>query len=116
MNRLFFSGRAASDPDINTHGSTTVTRLRMISNEYAGKDEDGQRKERQVSIPFSAFGKQAETIAKTVSTGDQLVIEANIRNNNYTDGEGKERYEYNFEIVTFEYGAKGKGKGGDDAR
>ena len=70
----------------------------------------GERREKQVTIPFTAFGGMAETLAKNVMTGDQLVIEAKISNNNFTDGEGKERYDYNFEVVAFDYGAPGAEK------
>ena len=110
MNKLIFAGRAAASPELHTYGDTKVARFRLIRNEYAGKDESGERKERQVSIPFSAFDALAETIAKTVMTGDQLIVEATLRNNNFTDGDGKERYDYNFEVVSFDYGAPGAEK------
>ena len=110
MNKLFFTGRAAAAPELNTYGDTKVARFRLIRNDYAGKDENGERRETQVTIPFTAFGGMAETLAKNVMTGDQLVIEAKISNNNYTDGEGKERYDYNFEVVAFDYGAPGAEK------
>ena len=109
MNKLFFTGRAAATPELKTYSDTKVTRLRLIRNEYAGKDDDGNRKERQVSIPFTAFAGIAETLAKNVTTGDQLVVVATIRNNNF-EKDGEERYDYNFEVVEFEYGAPGAEK------
>jgi len=110
MNKLIFTGRAAAAPELNAYGDTKVARFRLIRNDYAGKDENGERREKQVTIPFTAFGGMAETLAKNVMTGDQLVIEAKISNNNFTDGEGKERYDYNFEVVAFDYGAPGAEK------
>lgn len=110
MNKLIFAGRAVAAPELHVYGSTKVARLRLIRNEYAGKDEEGNRKEREVCIPFSAFDAMAETLARNVMTGDQLIVEAVIRNNNYTDDKGDEHYDYNFEVVTFEYGAPGARK------
>jgi len=110
MNKLFFSGRAAAAPELKTYGDTKVAHFRLIRNEYAGKDGDGNRRERQVSITFAAFAGLAETLAKNVLTGDQLIVEARLSNNNFTDGDGKERYSYDFEVVSFDYGAPGAEK------
>lgn len=110
MNKLFFTGRAVAAPELNNYGDTKVARFRLIRNEYAGKDEAGQRREREVSINFSAFGSMGEALAKNVMQGDQLIIEATVRNNNFTDAEQVERYGFNFEVLGFEYGAPGPAK------
>lgn len=110
MNAFHFAGRAAAAPELTQHGDTKRARFRLIRNEYAGKDEKGERRERQVSIPFTAFGNMAESLAKNVLTGDQIIVEAAIKNNNFTDGNGVERYDYNFEVKGFEYGAPGAEK------
>lgn len=110
MNVLVFSGRTTGVPELKQHGDTTVTKFRLIRNEYAGNDAQGNARERQVVIPFVAFGKKAQAIADNVMKGDQLIVHASIRNNNFTDGEGVERYEYNFEVVEFDFGAPGPDK------
>lgn len=109
-NLVIFTGRLAATPELETHGDTKLTRIRLIRNEYAGKDDGGQRKERQVSVPFTAFGRQAEFLANNALVGDQLIVQASIRNNNYTDGEGRERYEFNFAVEGVEFGAPGAEK------
>lgn len=110
MNIVIFTGRAAVTPELETHGETKVTRFRLIRNEYAGKDDNGERRERQVSVPFTAFGRLAERLAESVLVGDQLQVHAAIRNNNYTDGKGVERYDFNFEAQEVEFGAPGAEK------
>lgn len=110
MNIVIFAGRVAATPKLEVHGETRVTRVRLIRNEYAGKDNNGDRKERQVTVPFTAFGGLAEMLADNVLVGDQLVIHATIRNNNYTDGEGVERYDYNYEVQDVEFGSPGAEK------
>lgn len=109
-NLVIFTGRLASTPELETRGETKLTRIRLIRNEYAGKDNDGNRRERVVSVQFTAFAGQAEHLANNGRVGDQLQVEATIRNNNYTDGDGRERYEFNFQIVDFEFGAPGAEK------
>lgn len=110
MNVIIFSGRLAAAPDVHEHGETTVARFRLIRNEYAGKDSDGSAKERTVSAQFSAFNRKAEAIAKNAMVGDQLIVHASIRNNNFKDSEGRDRYEYSFEVEHFEFGAPGQAK------
>lgn len=110
MNIIVFSGRLADTPKLETHGETKLARFRLIRNEYAGKNADGSRKERQVSVPFTAFRHLAELLAKNALVGDQITVRGAIRNNNYTTGEGDERYDYNFDVEEIEFGAPGQEK------
>ncbi|MGF6766152.1 single-strand DNA-binding protein [Paraburkholderia sp. GAS33] len=111
MNKLFFTGRVASAPVLSTHGETKVTKFTLIRNEYAGRDEDsGDSRERVVNIQFTAFGARGEAIAKNVMKGDQLIVEARLSNNNFTDGDDIERYGFNFVVSDFEFGAPGEAK------
>lgn len=110
MNLFVFTGRLAAAPELIQTGKTPVTRFRLIRNEYAGKDEQGERRERQVTVQFAAFGGVAEMLANHAFTGDQLIVTASISNNNYTDGDGVERYGFNFEVGQVEFGAPGPEK------
>lgn len=110
MNIFIYTGRLAAAPELRKNGDTSVARFRLIRNEYAGNDKDGNAKERTVSIQFAAFNRRAEAVAANAMVGDQLIVHAAVRNNNYTDAEGKERYEYNFEVEHWEFGAPGQAK------
>ena len=88
MHKLFFTGRVAAAPVLSNHGDSKVTKFTLISNEYTGRDEgSGEAKERQVRIRFTAFGSRGEAIAKNVLKGDQLIVEAKLSNNDFTDAE-----------------------------
>ncbi len=100
--RNHFFGRVAKN--IVMQGD--VAKMVLLRNEYAGKDESEQPKERLVSIQFTAFGHRAKALFEHVKVGDQLLIEYRIENNDY--GEGADRvYSYNFIVEDFEFGAKG---------
>ena len=47
---------------------------------------------------------------------DQLIVEAKLSNNDFTDGEGIERYGYNFTVENFDFGAPGELKRAQLAR
>jgi single-strand DNA-binding protein len=117
MNKLFFTGRVAAAPVLANRGNSKVTKFTLISNEYAGRDEgSGEATERQVRIQFTAFGSRGEAIARNVLKGDQLFVEAKLSNNDFTDGEGIERYGYNFTVDNFDFGAPGELKRAQLAR
>lgn len=106
-NAFHFDGRMAEAPELR-NSATKVCKFRLIRNERAGTDESGERKERVVAIPFTAFGATAEAIAKHVRKGDQLFIDARIENNRYTDSEQREHFDYNFVVTGFDFGAPGE--------
>jgi single-strand DNA-binding protein len=101
-------GNLAKDPEVHAKGDTTYTRFCLVGNDYAGKDEHGNAREAVTSLWFVAFEGLGETIAKNVRKGDQLILQAQIRSNNWTDKEGEKQYDYSFVVQTFRFGAPGK--------
>jgi single-strand DNA-binding protein len=110
MQKCFFVGRVAKAVAVLGNGDKAVAKFTLITNEYAGKDEGGDARERVVAIPFTAFAKRAEALGKHVSVGDQLIVTYRVANNNYTDKEGKEQYGFEFILEEFEFGAPGATK------
>jgi single-strand DNA-binding protein len=107
MNNNTFVGRLAKPVELKKLNGTTVAKLTLIRNEYAGKDEEGNSKERKVAIQFTAFEKRAVALSENTNTGDQLFVQFRMENNNYTDKNGEEVYSYNFILEDFEFGAPG---------
>lgn len=109
-NAFHFSGRTAKAPVLTGSGDRAVCKFTLIRNEYAGKDDAGEKKDRTISIQFTAFRGKAEAIAKHVFKGDQLIVAARVDNNNWTDGEDQKHYDYSFIVDDFEFGAPGEEK------
>ncbi len=107
-NKGFFTGRVAKAPIFRDGGKTSVCFLTLIRNEFSGQDE-GSNKERKVAIPFTAFGRMAETLSKHAEIGDQLFIEYRIANND-RERDGQVDYGFSFILETFEFGAPGEVK------
>jgi single-strand DNA-binding protein len=101
-------GNLARDPEFAVKGDTTYTRICLVGNDYAGKDEQGNAREAVTSLWFVAFESLGEAIAKNARKGDQLILQAQIRSNNWTDKEGEKQYDYSFVIQNFRFGAPGK--------
>jgi single-strand DNA-binding protein len=101
-------GNLAKDPELAVKGDTTYTRFCLVGNDYAGKDDDGNVREAVTSLWFVAFESLGEAIAKNTRKGDQLILQAQIRSNNWTDREGEKQYDYSYVVQNFRFGAPGK--------
>ena len=62
------------------------------------------------SLWFVAFGSLGEAIASNARKGDQLILKARIRSNNWTDQQGEKQYDYSFVVDGFRFGAPGRVK------
>jgi single-strand DNA-binding protein len=103
-------GNLAKDPELAAKGDTTYTRICLVGNDYAGKDEHGNAREAVTSLWFVAFESLGETIARHARKGDQLILQAQVRANNWTDKEGEKQYDHSFVVQNFRFGAPGKVK------
>jgi single-strand DNA-binding protein len=56
-------------------------------------------------VAFSALG---EAIARNARKGDQLIVDARVRANNWTDKQGEKQYDHSFIADGFRFGAPGK--------
>ena len=103
-------GNLSRNPELTVKGDRTYAKLCLIGNDYAGKDEEGEAREIATTIWFTAFGPLGETIARTARKGDQLIVEAQVRADNWTDKDGVRHYDYSFVVQGFRFGAPGKAK------
>lgn len=103
-------GNLARNPELVAKGDTMYTRFCLVGNDYAGRDEEGTAREVVTSLWFVAFGSLGEAIAKNVRKGDQLILTARIRANNWLDKQGEKQYDHSFIVQGFRFGAPGRAK------
>ena len=103
-------GNLARNPELVAKNDSSYTRLCLVGNDYAGKDEGGAAREVTTSLWFVAFGALGESVARNARKGDQLILEAHIRANNWTDKQGEKQYDHSFIVDGFRFGAPGKVK------
>ena len=109
-------GNLSNDPELAFKGETTYTKFCLVGDDYAGKDELGNAREIVTTVWFVAFDSIGEAIAKNVRKGDQLIVDARIRSNNWTDKEGAQHFDHSFIVQSFRFGAPGKAKREELAR
>ena len=101
-------GNLARNPEFVAKNDTSYTRFCLVGNDYAGKDEGGSAREVTTSVWFVAFGPLGEVLARNARKGDQLIVEAHVRANNWTDKQGEKQYDHSFVLDGFRFGAPGK--------
>lgn len=103
-------GNLAKNPELTVKGDTSYTRFCLVGNDYAGKDDDGNPREVATSLWFVAFESLGEALAKNALKGDQLIVQAQVRANNWMDKDGEKQYDYSYVVQSFRFGAPGKAK------
>ena len=108
--KLTAVGHLARDPELVAKDDTLYTRFCLVGNDYAGRDDEGAARETVTSLWFVAFGGLGEAVAKNARKGDQLIVEARVRANNWIDKQGEKQYDHSFVVEGFRFGAPGRTK------
>ncbi len=109
-------GNLSKDPEYAVKGDVTYTKFCLVGNDYAGKDEQGNNREIVTTLWFVAFDGLGEAFAKNARKGDQLVVHAQLRSDNWTDKDGEKHYDQSCVVQGFRFGAPGKAKREELAR
>jgi single-strand DNA-binding protein len=104
---LLAVGNLGRNPELVAKGDVTYTRFVLLGTDYRRDDEGGSR-EFVTSLWFVAFGPIGETIARNARKGDQLLVQAQVRANNWIDKHGEKQYDHSFIVDRFRFGAPGK--------
>lgn len=96
MNRIILMGRLTRDPEIKFGGANNTAVAKYSLAVDRRFKQDGQPEADFFNIV--SFNKQAEFVEKYLRKGTKIVVEGELRNNNYTNKEGQ--LVYNTQILT----------------
>jgi single-strand DNA-binding protein len=93
VNKVILIGRLTADPDVRAMPSgNNVTSMRLVTNTYAGKEEDGTRKEHTEFHQLVLFGRQAEVAGAYLRKGRLVYAEGRLHHRSWETDEGQKRY------------------------
>ena len=92
LNTVNLIGFVGTVPDIKNSNSGIVTHI-SIGVQEKFKNRDGTYTERTDWIKITSFGNTAKYVSQYINTGDLVVVEGKLKNNNYTDRNGKKHSE-----------------------
>ena len=102
MNKLILMGRLARDPEVRyTQGEKATA----VANFSLAVDRRFKREGEPTADFFNctAFGKTAETIEKYLRKGSKILVDAELRTDNYTNKEGQKVYAVRVYVNSFEF-------------
>ena len=93
VNKVILIGRLTADPEVKaTPTGVYVANLRLATNTYAGKDEEGNRKEQTEFHQLVGFGKTAEFAGQYLRKGRQIYAEGRLKTSSWSDSAGQKHY------------------------
>ena len=104
--RLTAVGELARNPELTIKGDITFARFCLVGSDEVAEDERDGPREVVTSLWFLAFGEIARTIAQGSGKGDQLILEARVIANNWTDKQGERQHGHTFIVTGFRFGAR----------
>ena len=94
LNRVILMGRLTRDPEFNqTTSGIPFCRFALAINRQFANKGTGEREADFVEC--TAWRGTGEFIARYFSKGNMILVEGELRNNNYTDNNGVKRYAMN---------------------
>jgi single-strand DNA-binding protein len=103
VNRVMLLGRLTADPEIRTLPSgTPLASMRMATNTYGGKEEDGSKKEYTDFHSLVAFARLAEVAGELLRKGRLVYVEGRLRYRTWENAEGQKRYSTEIVIDNFQ--------------
>ena len=93
VNKVILIGRLTADPDVKaTPTGVYVANLRLSTNTYAGKDEEGNSKEQTEFHHLVVFGKSAEFAGQYLRKGRQIYAEGRLKTSSWVDNAGQKHF------------------------
>ncbi|MCR5098688.1 MAG: single-stranded DNA-binding protein [Lachnospiraceae bacterium] len=101
MNKVIFMGRLTRDPEVRYGGAnnTAIARFSIAVDRRFKRDGDPDAD----FFNCTAFGKQGEFVEKYLKKGTKILMEGEVRNDNYTDKDGKKVYGFSFVANSIEF-------------
>jgi single-strand DNA-binding protein len=93
VNKVILIGNLAADPELRALPSGMhVANMRLATSTYAGKDDEGMRREFTEFHSVVAFGQPAEFAGEYLRKGALVYVEGRTRTRSWEADEGQRRY------------------------
>ena len=93
VNKVILVGRLTADPELRaTPKGTHVANLRLATNTYGGKDEEGNRREHTEFHHLVLFGRQAQIAADFLRKGRLVYADGRLQNRSWDGADGSKHH------------------------
>jgi single-strand DNA-binding protein len=103
VNKVILVGNLAADPEVRTTATgSQVANVRLATNTYRGREDDGTPREQTEYHSLVLFGRQAEIAATHLCKGRLLYVEGRSQTRSWETSEGQRRYSTEVVVDKFE--------------
>ena len=106
MNRIILTGRLTRDPDMRIYGDDKKLCRYSIAVNRRFANAEGIRE--ADFFDCVSFGGSAEFVAKHFHKGDPIIVDGEMRTENYTDKDGNNRISYSVNVNNVEFSPGGR--------
>ena len=100
-NKVSLIGRLGAEPEVVTLESGVAFARFTIATNESYKSKDGEWQDKTQWHNLTIWGKQAETAAKILTKGQEIIAEGKLVNSQYETKEGEKRYATSIEVNEF---------------
>ena len=118
MNNLIVTGRIGGDIEVKHLSSgSTVTEFQLAIDDGYKDKNTGQRVDKTVWLPCTAFGLTGDNISKFFSKGHGIILQGQLKQDNWVDKEsGGNRSKLKMSIQKWDFMICPKSSGQDSSR
>lgn len=103
VNKVILIGRLTADPEVRaTAAGGRMASLRLVTNTYGGRQDDGTPREYTEFHRLVLFGHSAEIAAEYLRKGRLLYAEGRSQTRSWETPEGQRRYSTEIVVDTFQ--------------
>ncbi len=112
FNKVILMGNLTRDPELRVPASTgnPLCNFGLAVNRRFRVGEE--QREETTFVDMTAFGRQAEVIAKYCSKGSGILVEGRLKLDQWETQTGEKRSKLNVIVENFQFAGRGDGEGG----
>lgn len=96
LNRVILMGRLTKDPEFRqTSAGASVCRFSVAVSRVYTNRQSGEKTEDTTFVDCTAWRQTADFVSRWFHKGQMILVEGELRNNNYTDSNGVKHYSMN---------------------
>ena len=110
INTFFFIGNLGNDPELAYTATGTARCKFPIALSRFKQDASGNRTEKTSWVDITAWGKQAENVAKYLAKGSKVGVKGYVEQSSWIGKDGNKKYGINFVSESIQFLSKPKEK------
>ena len=103
INHIIISGNLVANPTLReTNSGTPVAGATIANNEYFN-DDRGDRQQVTTFVDVTVWGKSAENFASLAKRGQEILIEGQLRRNDWESEDGQKHFKHFLKVESWQF-------------